>query len=118
MLRVRMTLNEVEQEEFQKLLNEYIKKHGTEPLEDMFHFWRKFRKATCGTVPVFPISEIFHYVLFMELQKDEYKSLTAHQKAQALKEKKGIAVSTIYAFFKKYYPKINKALKQNTFNRS
>lgn len=108
-----MTFNEVEQEEFEKLIDEYVKKHGKDALKDVYHLSKKIRKATCGTVSHLPIMEIYYYLIFDELQKEEYIKLpSVNQKAQLLHEREGISIRTTYNFFHTFYPRRIKLLKR------
>lgn len=106
-----MTLNEVEREEFEKIIYAYTQKHGAEALKDIFKMAKDIRKITCGTSPHLPITEIYYYLLFDELQKTEYHDLTLHQQAQKLKEKEGISVRTVYSFFHSFYTKRLRAIR-------
>lgn len=106
-----MTLNEVERELFEKIIYAFVKKHGEDALKDIYKMGKEISQITCGTFTHLPVKEMYYYMLFDELQKEEYVGLSLHQQALKLKTKEGISVRTVYSFFHSFYKKRLQAIR-------
>ena len=106
-----MNLNEVEREQFEGILYNFVSRYGHEPLKDLFNLQKELKGITKSDH--FPIEYIHYTLLHFELQKEEYIRLPFHDKILKLKENNGISERSINEFVKRYYiPRLNSEKKK------
>ncbi len=98
-----MKFNEADREIFEKKISEYVAKYGADALKGAYKLYREMDRALFP-MKVFPITEIFRHLLFLDFKAGKFNGLTLRQIA----EQEGVSQRTIYNYFSYFYQKIGK----------
>lgn len=90
-----MRLKEEEEKKFEKIIDEFCKVHGRDALKATFQLHARLRKEV--GIKYFPILNIFHYLLYLDLN-DKYKTI----QLKKIAEIEQVPQRTMYSFFHDY----------------
>ena len=85
-----------EAELFEQLVNEFVEKHGQEPLKDIYLLAKTFRKEL--DICNFPATQVYYHLLAQNMET-VYSNKTLPEIAEA----EGMKKRTIYNFYHKFY---------------